>query len=181
MKYDTLKKKFGEFASWAYWDPTDIEVLPDDKTPKNYQYVFVGLNASKANDHRIWGNYHKKHRGGSDWKLQEALMGTKYEGSYLTDIIKWPDEAKSSVIKKALKNNPKEIKKHLDMFLKELELLEDVKVIIVFGNDAYYYVEMLRSQIEKKGIQIRKITHYSAPKMRKHGAYKDYIKRELNC
>ena len=50
MKYELLKKEFGRYASWACWDSNDINILPDDHTPKKPQYMFVGLNASQAEE-----------------------------------------------------------------------------------------------------------------------------------
>lgn len=91
MKYELLKKEFGKYASWGYWDPEDISILPDEQSPKRPQFMFVGLNASQAEDGRVWGNFHCRHKGGKDGNLRDALIGTKCEGAYLTDILKYPN------------------------------------------------------------------------------------------
>ena len=177
MNYDQLKKEFGNWASWAWWDPDDINTPPDDQTKKNPKYVFVGLNASQAKDGKPWGNFHCKHRGGKDHNLRDALMGTKFEGAYLTDILKHPDEPKSQDVDRHFKNNPQELTTHFDRFKKEIELLEEVEMVYVFGYLANKYVKYgeIDDWLKSKGIGIIPLTHYSAPSMYKSGAFREYI------
>ena len=171
MNYKVLKEKYGAWASWAWWDDTDINILPDDNTFKNPDYVFVGLNASGNGTDRMWGNFHWRHQGGKDGALRDALMGTKYQGAYMTDIIKWLGEPVSTKVKTYLKSNPDILDNSYNCFLEEIKLLGNVKKIFVFGTIAQEYVERIREKLQ--GIEIVPIVHYSAPKM--YGKYKEYF------
>ena len=178
MKYQALRKKYNGYASWGIWDPNDINITPsDDVNGKNPKYVFVGLNASKAKDGRIWGNFHFRHRGGHDGNLRSAIMGTKFEGAYLTDILKYPDEPIGAKVDAYFKEHPGELKKHFDMFSDELDLLGDVETIFVFGKIAQKYVDRFMKENPKYSeIRVVKLTHYSASSMYAKGAYRNYLK-----
>ena len=185
MDYQKLKEEFGRYASWGVWDPNDVDILPNDLTPKKSRYMFVGLNASQAEDERIWGNFHCRHRGGKDANLRDALTGTEYEGAYLTDILKYANQPLAYKVRKYFKKYPEELQAHFDKFFREIDLLGDVEIIFVFGKDALYYVLQCEDKIRAKGVQhIIPLIHYSAPKMYKKGAYRDYfqkiIKEELS-
>ena len=184
MDYQKLKEEFGGYASWGVWDSEDIGVLPNDRSMKKSKYMFVGLNASQAEDGRIWGNFHCRHRGGKDANLRDALTGTEYEGAYLTDILKYADQPLASKVRKHFKEYPDELQAHFDKFYREIDLLGDVETIFVFGSDALYYVLQCEDKLREMGVQhIIPLIHYSAPKMYKRGAYRDYfqkiIKNEL--
>ena len=179
MKYELLKKEFGRYASWACWDSNDINILPDDHTPKKPQYMFVGLNASQAEDGRIWGNFHYRHRGGKDGNLRDAIMGTEFEGAYLTDILKYPNEPIAHRVRSHFKKHPDELKQHFDVFYKEITLLEDVDCMFVFGKDAQHFVEQfmkyMGNDVKMRRIKVIPLVHYSAPKMYKRGAYREHL------
>ena len=180
MNYQELKKEFGGYASWGIWDQRDIAILPTDESPKKSKYMFVGLNGSQAEDGRVWGNFHCRHRGGKDANLRDALTGTEYEGAYLTDILKYADQPLAHKVRKYFKDHPSELQTHFDKFYKEIELLEDVETIFVFGKDALYYVLKCEKTIRDKGVQlIIPLIHYSAPMMYKKGKYKDYFRKRI--
>ena len=180
MDYLKLKNEFGRYGSWGVWDSKDISVLPDDVTPKKSKYVFVGLNASQEEDGRIWGNYHNRHRGGKDSNLRDALTGTKYEGAYLTDILKYADQPIAQKVREHFKEHPDELQVHFDNFYREIDLLEDVETIFVFGKDAMYYVSQCDRVLKDKGVKnIILLIHFSAPKMYRKGSYREYFQNKI--
>ena len=202
QRYETMKKEFGTISSWAVWAPVvdspksgvgDLSVFEssDLLDVLNPNYVFVGLNCSSTHipkpgspSVRIWGNFHCRHRGGKDANLRDALTGTEYEGAYLTDILKYADQPLASKVRKHFKEYPDELQAHFDKFYREIDLLGDVETIFVFGSDALYYVLQCEDKLREMGVQhIIPLIHYSAPKMYKRGAYRDYfqkiIKNEL--
>ncbi len=174
--YRKLKDEFGLYASWGIWDNMDINVCPtdDDFSKFNNKYMFVGLNASRALDGRIWGNFHCKHRGGRDKNIMLALQGTEYEGSYMTDILKDYAEPNGTKARKYFEEHPEEQEPHFHKFLREVELLGKVNTIFVFGGDAFYFVKKIADRLE--GINLVQLTHYSSPTMYRKGAYTEYFK-----
>lgn len=181
-RYNDLKEEYGHVSSWTIWEqPTDgiksnigdVDFFEDDNicTKLNDKYVFVGLNGSdthKNSEVKPWKNFHSSDKKRQqDYKLRHALTGTKFWGSYITDIIKEieddPEKAKDKNSQKfmsKLRKKPEEINKNIEMFKHELSLLTDEKpVIIAIGNDSYNILKNNLPENEYKCI--RKILHYA--------------------
>ncbi len=170
--YDELKKEFGDYASWAVWakseTPTggigDWTVLTDENILRhaNPSYVFVGLNAAEheqKTDLISWCNFHSKDSKQKDYKLRCALQGTKYWGSYITDIIKGYACTKSEEVMEFVKHNPEKYAENIERFQEEMRLLAGDKkpILIAMGDAAYKLMRPLR-----KEFVIKKIPHYAA-------------------
>lgn len=99
IKYALLRKKYGQWASWAIWNPADItDLAPVITYPAQYNYtngqaasyrndlVIVGLNAVKSIS--PWQNFHCRYRGCRDTYLRAAFNKPCTGGAYVTDFVK---------------------------------------------------------------------------------------------
>lgn len=174
--YDKLERLYGDVSSWAIWkepderpksNTSDMSVFDDENLldKLNDKYVFVGLNASSTHGKRrdgkygSWLNFHSDYAYQQDYKLRYALLGTKYWGGYITDIIKKYPEVDSAKVKNYLKNNPDIVESNINDFRNELRILShDKPVLIAMGGFAY---EILDNYLSKE-YKIVKIMHYSS-------------------
>ena len=173
--FQLLKDKYGSLASWAIWNTdysdkepkkntSDLTVFdnPDLLSVINTGYVFVGLNASSTHGDTTqgrdaWYNFHSNYSRQNDYKLRYALQGTKYWGSYITDVIKWYAEVDSNKVLKYLKVHPEVAKANIDEFREEMILLGEKPVLIAMGGLTYNILqEHLQGEYE-----IKQIMHYS--------------------
>lgn len=175
--YEELKNKYGTVASWAIWSPAgatkksntdDLSVfdVPDLHEKLNTKYVFVALNAANHPNSQIlpaWSCFHSGYRYQNDYKLRTATQGTRFEGSYITDIIKYHVETDSKKVKAAIKSDPSLLAKNLIYMQDELDALQDSNnekkpVLIALGNDVY---RLLMKHFQKKGYRVVKVKHYA--------------------
>ena len=173
--YDELKNKYGTVASWTLWCPAEdtkksntenLSVFqnPDLLEKLNAKYVFVALNAANHPNFQTkpaWSCFHSGYRYQNDYKLRAATQGTRFEGAYITDIIKYYVETDSSRVKSAIKKDPEIIVNNLKYFQEELKLLKSSNngmnpVLIALGNDAY---NLLNKYIT--GYTIKNVRHYA--------------------
>ena len=105
-----------------------------------------------------WKDFHSDYQYQNDYKLRFALSGTKYWGSYITDIIKYYPETDSSKVVALLKRNPEIVKKNIADFERELYLLGEQNPILVAMGSASYNV--LQTYLGDK-FKIVQIKHYS--------------------
>ena len=193
--YKKLEDTYGQCASWAIWK----EPKPDKPASNteclsffndenicdklNSKYVFVGLNKSKThNDFKSepWRNFHSIESHQKDFKLRYALTGTKFWGSYMTDIIKICDgdskkseETKSEKVMSYLKKHPEVIDENIEIFKEELNILSNEKpILIAIGKDAYHILEN-----NMKEYTIIEITHYSTWMSKEN--YKEEVHEKL--
>lgn len=167
--YLKLKEKFSDVASFALWvEPregkgilkkdrlSDMSVLTDESILEKFNpnYVFVALNeasydgAEEEKDSNgfakknpaPWGNFHCEHRVTKDSFLREALMNSRYEGSYITDIAKYHPETDSFKVKAEVLTDSEMMEENFTLFRQELDLIsKDSKkpVIIAIGGAVY--------------------------------------------
>lgn len=174
--YEQLKKEFGHLSSWAVWQEEgdtpksntgDMSIFDSDNLLDilNPNYVFVALNpaGTHGNDEQIskdyWVNFHSSYSGQNDFKLRYALKGTKYWGAYITDIIKTVKEVHSENVSSYLKQNPNELEINVELFEKEISILDTKPILIALGDKAY---KILKKTSLKDKYTIIKIPHYSA-------------------
>ncbi len=134
-KFDDIKKKYGNFSTWAIWnfkDEKDTSIIEQNLSKLHTNWVIIGLNISQPVD--SLANF----RGGKhDRKLKYAFNNTFISGSYMTDLIK-SVEVKSSEILKDIKSSKIDINAQVSYFNEELKFVcvnEETKFII-FGNAA---------------------------------------------
>lgn len=182
-RYNLLKEKYGQCASWAIWEkpiqdkPSSnikcLSLFNDENIcdKLNSKYVFVGLNKSKTdNDFKSepWRNFHSTEPHQKDFRLRYVLMGTKFWGSYITDIIKKcegdskkSEETKSEKVMSYLKKHPEVVDENIKIFKEELNTLSNEKpILIAIGKDAY---TILNNNM--KEYAIKEIRHYSDRKI----------------
>ena len=173
--YKELKDKYGAVASWALWSPAgitkksntaDLSIFDDshllDKL--NAKYVFVALNAANHPNPQIfpaWSCFHSNYRYQNDYKLRTATKGTRFEGAYITDVIKYYVETDSTKVKSAIRKDPTIITNNLIYLQEELNLLKSSNnginpILIALGNDVY---DLLNKYIA--GCTIKKVKHYA--------------------
>lgn len=181
--YDELKKlKWGNIknvcvSSWAIWNApkegdtkrtsnmTGKNIFKDESFIEhiNTDYVFIGLNASCDSDDYLWASFHKQ--GSNDYKLRYALQGTKYWGSYITDVIKeLPDNDPSINISSSqdvvdyLKEHKEVIDQNIEYLKKELNCFTNKPRLVAMGISAN---ELLNEYLSDEYCII-KIPHYAA-------------------
>ena len=173
--YKELKDKYGAVASWALWSPAgitkksntaDLSIFDDshllDKL--NAKYVFVALNAANHPNPQIlpaWSCFHSNYRYQNDYKLRTATKGTRFEGAYITDVIKYYVETDSTKVKSAIRKDPTIITNNLIYLQEELNLLKSSNngtnpILIALGNDVY---NVLNKYIT--GYTIKNAKHYA--------------------
>ena len=175
--YNYLKDKYGNVASWAIWSPAnstskksnteslDVFQDPDLLDKLNAKYVFVALNAANHNCQKNpdWSFFHSSYRYQNDYKIRTATQGTRFEGSYITDIIKYHVETDSKKVMAAIKSDPSLLTKNLTYMQDELDALQNSNsekkpVLIALGNDVY---RLLMKHFHKKGYEVVKVKHYA--------------------
>ena len=173
--FEELKKRYGALASWAIWNTnytsdkpklntSDLSVFDDENLLEkiNTGYVFVGLNASSTHGDTTqgkdaWYNFHSNYSRQNDYKLRYALQGTKYWGSYITDIIKRYAEVDSNKVIKYLKENPEVAQTNIDDFMHEMSFLGEKPVLIAMGGYTYQILQEYLGD----SFEIKQIMHYS--------------------
>ena len=184
--YDALKQEYGLLSSWAIWTPpgdkpksftSDMSLFADEDVlcqKLNPNYVFVGLNAS-IHDHKevaVWSNFHSDdNRRQNDYKLRFALLGTKFEGAYITDVIKNHPDPDGKRVVKFMRQNPGKLAEHIENFKQELALLPEKPILIAMGNDPFEMLESLQTEFT-----IVQIPHYAARgSLQSKEKYKDAV------
>jgi hypothetical protein len=145
--FEEIKQKYGCLSSWAIWG----DMLPHLLHTKT---ILVGYNISKKIN-LPFGNFHE---GKNDYRIRDAIKGTIFEGSYMTDIIKDFEEKSSGKMKEYLDKNHDFVIENILSFEKELEFIGSKNpILIAFGNDCY--------KLMKKHLPIYiiiKVIHYSS-------------------
>jgi len=194
--YNQIKEKYGKDASWAIWndpnadyeDPFTLLDYQKVKDKINPNVVLVGFNPSDnifddfSNFHNLKNdrrNLPSKTKSNAN-KLKYAFINTKYEGAYMTDIIKLAaikgkvKLANSAEVKKYIKSHPEVAVESVKMFKEELDFIGSKDpFIIALGGDAY---DILNEFLG--GYSICKVAHYAvygnAPK------YKELVWKQIH-
>lgn len=194
-KFRNIEKKYGSKASWAVWErvgDTSASNMDDMSMFENKRIadtllllktdiVMVGLNKSKeVNNDKSFRNFHSK--TGNDYKIRYTFEGTSFYGAYMTDVLDII-ELKAEDVKKYLKEHPSEEKKHVNMFLEELDAIgANSPTIIAFGQVAY---SILKRNLKSSDYsELIRVTHYSAQGdqgvLNNKDKYRDKVLHELS-
>jgi hypothetical protein len=164
--YNKINEKYGYCGSWAVWNLNyerpkdnmdDLTIFENDEiiNDLNFKYIIVGLNISKEIKIKL-SNFHGKN--GDVYKLRYGIQDSKLYGSYMTDIIKYHVDAKSTNVIKDLKNNEDIMLKNINIFKQEIKDLEiEEPILISLGNG----VDKILNKYLKE-YKIIKIKHYAA-------------------
>jgi hypothetical protein len=156
------------FSSWAVWNNSDLKdvtfINPENAYRLKPGIVFVALNLSKPlqSNWSDWQNVHDVER------VYNLLRGTRFEGAYITDIIKNHPEADSRVLLDHIKTGKIDINVNINCFFEEIDLLETDAIEMYLFGDAVEglfkkYVEGHEkfSAFSRKIKRIQRIDHYS--------------------
>lgn len=178
QEFKKFTAKYDNAGSWAIWDPLGDKpksntggmnwVTPDLWKKVRTDFVFVGLNLSRELEKQKkgqeqkqkkepWRNFHSSHPTQNDFKLRYALTGTKFWGSYLTDLIKDYEETKSGNVIKAIRKDPEILRENIKSLEEELSFFPNKPVLIAMGTDVF---KLLKNSLGSK-YNIVKIKHYS--------------------
>lgn len=145
--FEAIKQEYGCMSSWAIWE----EMLPH---LMHTNTIFVGYNISK----KIMTPFGNFHEGKNDYRIKDAIRGTLFEGSYMTDIIKDFEEKSSNNMQQYLKEHPEFLKENIRSFMNELEFIGAKNpILIAFGNNCY---TLLKTHLPT--YNILKVLHYSS-------------------
>ncbi len=187
-KYEIIKEKYGVHSSWAIWADEDsssinkmsdlnifdIESNKDLLNLLNPNIVFVGLNISGKTP-TTFSNFHNSY---NDSKIRDAFKETRFEGGYMTDIIKnfaEPDSGKMMIHLKSKKEFEKE---NVITFQDELDDLGGNNIeIVAFGNSTY---EILHRNGFTEKYKVMRVPHYSARSFNNKEMYINAVKKILN-
>lgn len=174
--YQQLKLCFGQWASWALWNPAniaDLSIMEPRGIPHPFMradLVFVGLNATRPLN-LPWQNFHDTRQGARDFMLERIADNAVFGGAYITDIIKVidPVDDSDSVYEKAKKDKDYRAV-HAKSFCEEMRMLGvgyDT-VFVVFGDKAADVLNKMKSDglfsdCCLREALFRKAFHYSAP------------------
>lgn len=191
-RYELMKTRYGQYGSWAVWHPagatpkSNTENMDWVRDPNllniiNTGYVFVGLNWSSTHGDVTkggtipWANFHSGYAMQNDFKLRFALCGTKFWGSYITDVIKLYAEVNSKKVRPYLNSHPGLEAKNIASFEEEIGMLGWQKpVLIALGTEAG---SILKRNLANR-YTIKTVMHYSNYISKE--AYRESVLSDLN-
>ena len=188
-KFNLIKEKYGDVASWACWSSQlddreksgidDLSIFDSSNTHNvidrlHTKAVLVALNFSTEDmSHHPWHNFHSSKSTNTDFKLRYALKDTKLWGCYMTDILKNFVEVDSEKAVEFFKENPEQLIPHVKSFQEELDFVCIEKpILFALGGRVY---ELLKENFGKK-FKIEKLNHYAYRNMNKEALRNHYLK-----
>ena len=165
------------FASWGNWKERTSNLEFSDELLQGLQpnIVFCGLNVSTDVEPGNWNNFHKKgDRGNSN--LRDSIIGTRLQGAYFTDLIKFYPETAGGKVKSYFKNNKGELERHAEWFVEEMIQLKEFfwknnsklpLIIIVMGKTAtkeLFNTAEIENKLRKEkfdDVKVYFVRHYS--------------------
>jgi hypothetical protein len=170
-RFKRIRDRYGHYASWAVWaeegekpkgnidnlSVLDPQINPNLLNTLTGDFIFLGLNIARRIE-RPFGNFHDPRPMATDFKIRSALKGTRYWGSYMTDIIKDFEEKASGKMMRYLCNNRDFEQENIQILKTEIEVLgAGAPLLIAFGKDA----EKIARRNLGKEFQIVGIPHYA--------------------
>ena len=157
------------FSTWAIWkegkDAEDLSLINAenaDKLKPNKIFVAFNFGGRLKNDWAFWQNIHGVPR------VKNLLHGTRFEGAYMTDIIKDYPSPKPQEVWKEIKKNTERRDRNIRWFFEEMDLLGvDNIEMYLFGEavETFFKKYVMKndkfSEFNKKLIKCQRIYHYS--------------------
>jgi hypothetical protein len=172
-QFDTIKKKHGQYASWAVWAATGerpksnmgaMSVLDPEANPRlllvlNPAVVMLGLNISRQVLKPL-GNFHDDRPQANDFKIRFAFQGTRFYGAYMSDVLKLYVDPQSSMVMSTVRLRPEILESNAAILRDELRDLGAGKPeIIAFGCDAASLALQILNRDDYS--RLVQVTHYS--------------------
>lgn len=139
----------GSFALWGppktknRKDVDDLSVFLDYEATKELikpNIIFVGMNLAgdATKGMKPYSNFHSSDTGHNDFRLRDAIIGTVFEGAYMTDLFR-PITSLSDTIEKYYKVHLDERRAAVEDFVAECrEICEGTKYVICVGTGCHY-------------------------------------------
>ena len=171
-KFNFIKDKYQYLSSWAIWAKADhlpksnvgdLSVLDPIQNKNllsmlNPNIVLLGLNISRGDIKRPFGNFHDTRPAATDYKIRFAFEGSPFWGGYMTDIIKDFEEKISGKVKTFLRNNRDFELENINLFREELkDIGSENPTLIAFGNETF---DIINRHL-KDEFKIFKVPHYA--------------------
>ena len=174
-KFEVIKNKWGQYASWAIWENTqpgdrvkarigDLDIFkPTDELLNTLRtdIVLVALNAADRDIPEVaFSPFHDSSSHAMDYKMRYAFKDTSLWGSYITDIFHNLRETDSSKVNKFLAINPAYTASQIERFTEELEDIagsNNKPILIALGRKVK---ELLDMYVADKYV-VYELPHYS--------------------
>ena len=154
--YQSLKDNLrGSFAIWGEPKRRDRKDVDDLTVFSNYEAVkriikpniiFVGMNLAgdATKGMKPYSNFHSSVVRHNDYRLRDAIVGTPFEGGYMTDFFK-PVTSISDKIGKHYRAHPAERQAAIEEFVAECRsICEETKYLICIGT-GYHYETIMKA------------------------------------
>lgn len=135
--------------------PDDFFDNPDFKN----EYMFVGLNGAyrpeKLTDYHNWGNFRDTINFQNTYKLYAAVNDSKFNGCYITDIVKGLINSKASEVKKNLyqPENKEILNNSTRTFIEECFVIRPKNLIIFGGAAEGVFKKMVGSKLFRDSVK----------------------------
>ena len=127
-------KKLSYYASWALWNKEDyknLDYIENNVNLLNGSIVFVALNFGGKGPSANWKDWENIH---GEKRVFSLLSGSRYEGAYMTDLIKNHPNPKADNLVRNLKKE--EIDKNISFFFQEIDMLGSKEIeMYLFGKE----------------------------------------------
>lgn len=103
------------------------------------------------------------------------LQNTKYEGSYITDLLKLVPTKSSLELRDKIKNSEIDLEAQVNLFIQELELLQtdDIELYLMGYETERIFKKYFYKSVEQKIKSYKRILHTS----NYHGSNEDFYKK----
>jgi len=162
------ENKLPYFSTWTIWNDNDLEdvslITSENADRLKPNIVFVALNFSNPlrSDWKEWQNIHGIER------MYKLLYGTKFEGAYITDIVKDFPCSKSYIVKKEIDTNKERRDRNIECFFEEMDLLgaASIEMFLLGGITEEIFKKYVMkhekfTEFSKRLKNCRRIHHYS--------------------
>jgi hypothetical protein len=178
-----------EIASWAIWNPSDLnDTIIIENSIKKLQSnkIFIALNFAGSGDFDFenldwtsWKNFHSNSK--MDTRIFNVLKNTKYEGAYMTDIIKCVPTKDANDLKQMIKNGKIDMNAQTKIFIDEINILNNDKLeMYLMGYDTEKIFEkFIYEKIKNKIQKLKRILHPSPNGIRNNTTFYEQIRSQL--
>lgn len=178
MTRETYEKllKFGDQGSFTLWEKenpedekaglSDMTLFKDENLLARLKsnLVFVSMNLSKEVERQDgykgpWWNFHSELGGNTDVKLRSAFQAAKFNGYYITDLIKDYPETNSQKLVEMVRDHPEVLDRNMEILLDELSCFEEKPVVVALGS--WVYDKLRAKKRLGKDYTVLKLNHFS--------------------
>jgi hypothetical protein len=175
-------------ASWAIWNSSDLndtKIIESAISKLKPNWVFVALNFAGNGDlifddpkWTSWKNFHSNSK--MDTRLFNVLKHPKYEGAYMTDIIKCVPAPGEKELIQMIKSGEINMEEQIKVFNEEISLLNCNGIeLFLMGRATEWIFNKYASQKTKNKVKARYIVHPSPNAIRNDTTFYNTWRAEL--